>query len=115
MEALLQVHLSAGYAKRTVIDDLCFTLDPGDRLGLVGTSGAGKSTLLLALLGLLPWRGGWAHGEVRLGGVNLLHLKERDARRLRGKTLALVPQSPSSALKQCAVSANSFPGSLACS
>ncbi len=98
MEPLLQVHLSAGYAKRAVLDGLCFTLDPGERLGLVGTSGAGKSTLLLALLGLLPWRGGWVRGEVRLGGVNLLNLKERDARGLRGKTLALVPQSPSSAL-----------------
>ncbi len=65
---------------------------------MVGASGAGKSTLVLALLGLLPWRGGWAKGEVLLDGVNLLRLKERDARRWRGKRVALVPQSPMSAL-----------------
>ncbi|MGI4829300.1 MAG: ATP-binding cassette domain-containing protein [Janthinobacterium lividum] len=97
-EPLLEVSLSAGYGKRTIIQDLQFTLVAGERLGLVGTSGAGKSTLLLALLGLLPWRNGWTKGEVRLQGVNLLGLKEREARRLRGKAVALVPQSPTSAL-----------------
>lgn len=95
---VLDVHLSAGYGSRTILDELTFSVAPGERLGLVGSSGAGKSTLLLALLGLLPWRGGWARGEVRLDGVNLLSLKEREARKLRGKVLALVPQSPVSAL-----------------
>ena len=97
-EPLLQVNLSAGYGKRTVIHDFRFCLHAGERVGLVGTSGAGKSTLLLALLGLLPWRAGWASGEVRLNGTNLLGLKEREARQIRGKTVALVPQSPTSAL-----------------
>lgn len=96
--ALLQVRLTAGYGTRTVLNDLTFSLAAGERLGLVGSSGAGKSTLLLALLGLLPWRGGWTRGEVSLNGRNLLGMKERDVRRLRGKTVALVPQSPVSAL-----------------
>ena len=97
-ESLLQVRLSAGYGQREILRDLEFALYPGERLGLVGTSGAGKSTLLLALLGLLPWRNGWTRGEVRLKGVNLLGLTEREARRVRGKSIALVPQSPASAL-----------------
>lgn len=95
---VLEVRLSAGYGASTILNDVSLSLSAGERLGLVGTSGAGKSTLLLALLGLLPWRGGWARGEVRLNGTNLLALKEREARRLRGKVLALVPQSPVSAL-----------------
>lgn len=95
---LLEVRLSAGYGSRTILNDLRLDLNAGERLGLVGSSGAGKSTLLLALLGLLPWRGGWTRGEVRLNGTNLLALKERDARKLRGKTVALIPQSPVSAL-----------------
>ncbi len=97
-EPLLDVNLSAGYRDRTVLHDLRLSVQTGERLGLVGTSGAGKSTLLLALLGLLPWKQGWARGEVRIGGVNLLTLPEREARRLRGRVLALVPQSPTSAL-----------------
>lgn len=95
---LLHVNLSAGYRKQITLDEVRFELCAGERLGLVGSSGAGKSTLLLALLGLLPWRGGWARGEVLLAGRNLLSLKERDARALRGREIALVPQSPASAL-----------------
>ena len=95
---LLAVRLRAGYGKQAVLDGVEFAMGAGERLGLVGTSGAGKSTLVLALLGLLPWRGGWAEGEVRLEGVNLLGLREREARRLRGRRVALVPQSPMSAL-----------------
>lgn len=95
---VLEVNLSAGYRERTVLNGLQLALHPGERFGLLGTSGAGKSTLLLALLGLLPWRGGWAEGEVRVAGKNLLQLKEREARGLRGKVVALVPQSPASAL-----------------
>ncbi len=95
---ILEVNLSAGYGKRTTIRDLNFSIKAGERFGLVGTSGAGKSTALLAVLGLLPWRGGWAKGEVRLRGHNLLACKEGEARRLRGKVVALVPQNPASAL-----------------
>jgi ABC-type glutathione transport system ATPase component len=92
------VHLSAGYGKSTVLDNISLELWPGECLGIVGTSGAGKSTLMLALLGLLPWRGGWARGEVRMNGRDLLSMKEHEVRRLRGKEIALVPQSPMSAL-----------------
>lgn len=95
---VLEVNVTAGYGPRRILHDLQLSLQPGERLGLLGTSGAGKSTLLLALLGLLPWRGGWATGEVRLQGKNLLTLKEKEARHLRGNILALVPQSPASAL-----------------
>ena len=97
-EALLKVNLSAGYGKSTVLDNISLELWPGECLGIVGTSGAGKSTLMLALLGLLPWRGGWTRGEVRMNGRDLLSMKDREVRHLRGKEIALVPQSPMSAL-----------------
>jgi ABC-type glutathione transport system ATPase component len=97
-QSLLRVRLSAGFGKTTVLDGVEIELWPGECLGVVGTSGAGKSTLVLALLGLLPWRGGWTRGEVVLQGRDLLRLNEREARRIRGKEIALVPQSPMSAL-----------------
>ena len=50
------------------------------------------------MLGLLPQRGGWARGEVLLGGNNILALSRREARNQRGRILALVPQSPLTAL-----------------
>jgi ABC-type glutathione transport system ATPase component len=95
---LLQVRLRAEYGGRCILSDLRFDLHSGEALGLVGTSGAGKTTLVMALLGLLSWRGGKASGEVLLDGVNLLTMPAREARKLRGNLIALIPQCPMSAL-----------------
>ena len=97
-QALLRVHLDAGYGSKSILRDIRFELDRGEVLGLVGTSGAGKSTLVLSLLGLLPWRGGRVRGEVILDGENLLALSEQKLRRLRGRRIGLIPQSPMTAL-----------------
>jgi len=97
-EPLLRVHLSGGYSGATVLRDLTFELQPGEVLGLVGSSGAGKSTIVLSLAGLLPWRGGRVTGEVLMAGHNLLKLPEKELRAIRGRSIALVPQSPMTAL-----------------
>ncbi len=97
-EPLLRVDLEAEYSGKPVLREIRFSLEPGQVLGLVGASGAGKSTLVLSLLGLLPWRGGQVKGEVVLEGENLLALSERRLRNLRGRRIALIPQSPMSAL-----------------
>jgi ABC-type glutathione transport system ATPase component len=95
---LLRVEIAADYAGKPVLRDVRFSLQRGEILGLVGTSGAGKSTLVQSLLGLLPWRGGRVTGQVLLEGENLLALSERDLRKVRGRQVALIPQSPMSAL-----------------
>ena len=95
---LMQVRLCARYGERSVLQDVEVELKPGEALGMVGTSGAGKSTLVLALLGLLAWRGGTATGKVLINGRDLLLMSAREARHIRGKTIALVPQSPMAAL-----------------
>ena len=97
-KSLLCVSMQAGYPGKPVLRDIRFELGHGEVLGLVGTSGAGKSTLVQSLLGLLPWRGGRVTGEVLLDGKNLLALSERDLRRVRGNRIALIPQSPMTAL-----------------
>jgi ABC-type glutathione transport system ATPase component len=94
----MQVRLSAGYGTKPVLSDISFQIRAGEALGLVGSSGAGKTTLVMALLGLLPWKGGKATGEVLIEGQNLLTMSSRDARHIRGQKIALVPQSPMSAL-----------------
>jgi ABC-type glutathione transport system ATPase component len=99
---VMQVSLRAEYGtksnSRPILSDVRFQICTGEALGLVGTSGAGKTTLAMALLGLLSWRGGKVTGEVLIEGENLLTMSPRDARRIRGKRLALVPQSPMTAL-----------------
>lgn len=97
-DPLLRVVIDAGYSEKAVLREIQFELQQGEVLGLVGSSGAGKSTLVLSLLGLLPWRGGRVTGEIVLEGQNLLGLSERKLRELRGRRIALIPQSPMSAL-----------------
>lgn len=98
VEPLLRVRLNAEYDGAIALRDVRLELARGEVLGLVGASGAGKSTLVLSLLGLLPWRGGRVTGEVMLDGQNLLQMSERSLRELRGRRMALIPQSPMSAL-----------------
>jgi ABC-type glutathione transport system ATPase component len=94
----MRARLRAEYGKQCVLKDLEFDLYAGEALGMIGTSGAGKTTLAMALLGLLSWRGGKAIGEVLIDGRNLLTLSPSQARRIRGKKIALIPQSPMTAL-----------------
>jgi|ERR1035437_1521330 ABC-type glutathione transport system ATPase component len=97
-EPLLRVALQALYSGKPILHDIRFELQRGEVLGIVGTSGAGKTTLVLSLLGLLPWKGGRVIGEVSLNGKNLLALPEREFRKLRGREIAFIPQSPMTAL-----------------
>src|SRR6185312_1898298 len=53
-----------------LLDDISFSLDKGERLGLMGEAGAGKSLLLRTLLGLMP-RGAELTGAIELNGIGL--------------------------------------------
>ena len=98
-DALLALRLSVDYpGKHGVLRDLSLEISPGEVLGLVGQSGCGKSTLALAILRLLYLKGGSAAGSIHLNGRDLMTLKEREMRALRGREIGLVLQSPMSAL-----------------
>jgi oligopeptide/dipeptide ABC transporter ATP-binding protein len=87
------------------VDDVSFTLETGESLGLVGESGSGKSMLALALMGLLP-PGARVYGEAWFAGangaassrVNLLALSERERVATRGRDVAMIFQEPMTAL-----------------
>jgi ABC-type dipeptide/oligopeptide/nickel transport system ATPase component len=71
---------------------------PGEVLGLVGQSGSGKSTLALAILRLLGHTGAHIQGKAVLLGQDLVGMRERELRDIRGRVVSLVPQSPLTAL-----------------
>jgi len=96
---LLSMRISAVYPGRApVLENVAFDMAPGEILGLAGRSGEGKSTIAMAILKLLHIRGGKASGVIRFRDRDLLTLSERDMRRIRGREIALVPQSPIAAL-----------------
>jgi ABC-type dipeptide/oligopeptide/nickel transport system ATPase component len=96
---LLSTQLTISYKDNPpVLQGLRLQVKQSEILGLVGHSGCGKSSLALAILGLLAMKGGTAHGSILWNGMELLRLKEREWRQLRGKEITYVPQSAMSSL-----------------
>src|SRR5689334_22733582 len=79
------------------VDDLAFTLDEREVLGIVGESGCGKSVSLMSLVRLLPPSAKIA-GSANFDGIDLLHASSRQIRRIRGRQVAFVFQEPMTSL-----------------
>lgn len=98
-DIVLSTRLSVQYGeKAAVLRDVSIAIRRGEVLGLVGQSGSGKSTLAMAILGLLDRKSARAQGTIEFEGSDLLTLRERELRGLRGRKIALVLQSPLSSL-----------------
>jgi oligopeptide/dipeptide ABC transporter ATP-binding protein len=87
----LHVWFELPHAESHVVRDVSFSLDRGERIGLVGESGCGKTTALLALMGLLPPNASVA-GSVIVDGQNLLETGEESVAPHRWKDIAMVFQ-----------------------
>jgi peptide/nickel transport system ATP-binding protein len=84
--------------KIRAVDNLSFSLEKSETLGVVGESGSGKSTLGLSLIGLVPFPGRITKGKILLNGKEVLKLKQDDLRNLRGKEVCYVFQDPMTSL-----------------
>ncbi len=103
-DVLLRVeHLQVRYpgdegGAKVVVHDVSLHVERGEVLGLVGESGSGKSQTSFAILGLLPPEASVSAGRMTLDGQALDTLSERAMEKLRGTTMAYVPQEPMSNL-----------------
>ncbi|HTT90920.1 MAG TPA: ABC transporter ATP-binding protein [Acidimicrobiales bacterium] len=93
----LTVALRTSRGIRRAVDGISFSIGRGEILGIAGESGSGKTLTALSLLGLLPM-GARTSGSVRFEGRELLGLKKRELRDVRGRQVALVSQDPATAL-----------------
>ena len=84
--------------KSPVLRGVTLEIAPGEITGLVGQSGSGKSTLALAILGLLGRQRATVEGSILFQGTDLVTMKERELRGMRGRSISLVLQSPISSL-----------------
>jgi len=81
------------------VDNVSFSLERGEVLGIAGESGCGKSTLAWALLGLVPPPGRIAGGKIVLDGIDLTKLSEHDLRKkVRWKKVSMIFQGAMNAL-----------------
>ncbi|QKQ77254.1 ABC transporter ATP-binding protein [Nostoc sp. TCL240-02] len=99
-EALFCIeNLRVAYPQRSgeeaswAVDDVSFTLQPGEIMGLVGESGCGKSTIGRAVMRLLP-ASSCVEGKVTFQGQSVLDLMPNQLRKFRGEAIALIFQDP---------------------
>lgn len=99
MTSLLEARLSVNYPNKPgVLRDVRLEVREGEMVGLVGESGSGKSTIALALLRLLEHKGASIKGQILFKGRDLLQLRAKEMRQIRGRDIALVLQSPLASL-----------------
>jgi peptide/nickel transport system ATP-binding protein len=80
------------------LDDISFSISPGEVLGVVGESGAGKSLTGAAIIGLLEPPGRIAGGEIRLAGQRIDNLPYEAMRKIRGRQIGAIFQDPLTSL-----------------
>lgn len=86
----------SGYTK--AVNGVNFSLEENQTLCIVGESGSGKSITSLAIMGLLDKEAVIESGEIIFQGKNLLTLKEKELRRIRGSKIAMIFQEPMTSL-----------------
>ena len=94
----LKVHYYSSRGVVKAVDNVNFTLESGDVLGIVGESGCGKSTLALSVMRLISYPGRIVEGEILLHGEDILKKDERDMQDIRWKKLSIVFQGAMNAL-----------------
>ncbi|MCS6838859.1 MAG: ABC transporter ATP-binding protein [Bdellovibrionaceae bacterium] len=80
------------------VDDVSFTVDQGEVLGIVGESGCGKSVTSLSIMRLIQKPGYIKSGEIIFNGINLLEISDAEMRKIRGNKMTMIFQEPMTAL-----------------
>jgi microcin C transport system ATP-binding protein len=94
---LLEIeHLSVRFGPATVVNDVSFSVAPGEKFALVGESGSGKSITSLSVLRLVD--AATTSGAIRFNGTDLMAKSEREMRGIRGAEIGMIFQEPMTAL-----------------
>ncbi len=94
----LVVEFPSRHGTLRALDDISFSIAPGEILGVVGESGAGKSLTGAAIIGLLEPPGRVAGGEILLEGQRIDSLSHDQMRHIRGRKIGAIFQDPLTSL-----------------
>ena len=81
----------------TAVNDLNFSLNQGETLGIVGESGSGKSQAVFSIMGLLA-KNGITKGSAEFEGRQILNLPEKELNKVRSEQIAMIFQDPMTSL-----------------
>lgn len=94
----LQTAFKTDRGEVTSVEDVSFSLKPGETIGIVGESGCGKSVTSLSVMRLLGRQGYIKQGSVKLNGKDLTKITEEEMRHIRGNEIAMIFQEPMTSL-----------------
>jgi peptide/nickel transport system ATP-binding protein len=94
----LKVHFPTDDGVVKAVDDVSFTIERGETLGVVGESGSGKSVTFLTIMGLTNRKSAEVSGEVIFEGQDLLKIPIEELRNIRGSRMAMIFQDPLTSL-----------------
>jgi peptide/nickel transport system ATP-binding protein len=94
----LRVEFPTRHGTLVALDDISFSIAPGEILGVVGESGAGKSLTGSAIIGLLDPPGRVAAGEILFQGRRIDNLPYEEMRKVRGRHIGAIFQDPLTSL-----------------
>lgn len=94
----LRVEFTRDGVTTPVLHGVSYSVHAGEFVGIIGETGSGKSVSLRGALGMLARNGRVAGGTSTFGGRDLLRMRGRELRAVKGEAIGFVPQQPWSAL-----------------
>lgn len=98
----LSVCYATGGGEVRAVEEVSFSIRPGEVVGLVGESGSGKSSVAQAILGLLDQHNTTIAGRIEFDGESLFSCNESGWNSVRGRRIGMIFQSPESSFNPVA-------------